>query len=31
MRLACISAYNQEKTIGEIVEKSLHFVSNVFI
>jgi len=31
MRLACIPAYNAEKTLGEIVEKSLHFVDKVIV
>ncbi len=31
MKLVCIPAFNEEKTIGEIVEKSLQYVDNVIV
>ena len=31
MKLVCIPAFNEEKTIGEIVEKSLQFADNVIV
>ncbi len=31
MKLVCIPAFNEEKTIGEIVEKSLQYADNVIV
>jgi len=31
MKLVCIPAFNEEKTIGEIVEKSLQYADKVFV
>jgi len=31
MKLVCIPAYNEEKTIGEIVEKSLQYADKVIV
>ncbi len=31
MKLVCIPAFNEEKTIGEIVEKSLQYADKVIV
>jgi len=31
MKLVCIPAFNEEKTIGKIVEKSLQYADNVIV